>query len=656
VPYWPTVAAILFAAVVTQLSFRRVVCAALAVQAAAGTALAQTDAGGALRSDSRAPYVHRITLYDHDGGAIDPRNPLAPPYSPKMTCGKCHDYSAISHGWHFNARLSAPDGGPHAPPGRPGEPWIWLDREAHVQMPISGRPWPGAFTPQQAGLTPWQFVKRFGRHLPGGGYGEWSQRELDAMPEAARWNISGALEIDCMFCHAADQRHDPAEAARQIADENLRWAPTASLGLAVVRGQARRLPDDFDPLAPPSPDYPERVLPKVVYDLGRFDGDDRVFFNITRTPPAERCYFCHTQRPVGPAAPPAWLVEGDVHLSAGMTCTDCHRNGIDHNITRGLPAPGPADAGATLTCVGCHLGSDGGASAAAMSGRGGAPHPLHAGIPTIHFERLTCTACHSGPWPADDVANVQTALAHGLGLGSKERRADDAPHIVEPVFAAQPDGVIAPHRMFWPAYWARLAGDGAVAPVPPSEAAAAARQARQKLKAPAGEEPDAELIAEVLRTLGKRKDGGEPVYVANGLLRRLREDGNVSVEAHAAAAPYLWPLAHDVRPAGKSLGVRGCTDCHADGAPFFFGRLAGAWVGTDTVDRYKGRGGGVSADAARLAPVAMHELQGADPSLQRAWGAAFAWRAWMKWVGWISVAAVAAVLLAHGLDGLRGRG
>ncbi|NUQ50398.1 MAG: hypothetical protein HUU27_10845, partial [Phycisphaerae bacterium] len=232
--------------------------------------------------------------------------------------------------------------------------------------------------------------------------------------------------------------------------------------------------------------------------------------------------------------------------------------------------------------------------------------------------------------------------------------ADDPPHVVEPVFAAQPDGVIAPQRMLWPAYWARLGGDGAVALVSASEAAAVVRQARQKLKRPEGAELDDELITEVLRALGKGKDGGEPVYVSSGLLRRLREDGTVSVEAHAAAAPYLWPLAHDVRPAGKSLGVRGCTDCHADGAPFFFGGLAGAWPGTDAVDRYKGRGGAVPADAARLAPVAMHELQGVDSSLQRAWGAAFAYRAWMKWVAWVSVAVVAVVLLAHGLEGLRG--
>ncbi len=39
------------------------------------------------------------------------------------------------------------------------------------------------------------------------------------------------------------------------------------------------------------------------------------------------------------------------------------------------------------------------------------------------------------------------------------------------------------------------------------------------------------------------------------------------------AEPYLWPIAHDVRPAAQSLGVRRCEDCHSTGSPFFFGKV-----------------------------------------------------------------------------------
>ena len=47
----------------------------------------------------------------------------------------------------------------------------------------------------------------------------------------------------------------------------------------------------------------------------------------------------------------------------------------------------------------------------------------------------------------------QTALAHGLGLATREREEDDLPHIVGPVFARPHDGKIAPQRMVWPAFW-----------------------------------------------------------------------------------------------------------------------------------------------------------------------------------------------------------
>ena len=195
--------------------------------------------------------------------------------------------------------------------------------------------------------------------------------------------------------------------------------------------------------------------------MTRFDADDRVLFDATCRPPVDRCYFCHTVRQVGPGSPQRWEAENDVHLAAGMICTDCHRNDIEHMITRGFEA-----SAAMLTCEGCHLGvGDSLDPTGALGGRYGAPRPQHRGLPPVHLDKLTCTACHSGPWPGPFPRRVQTALAHGLGLATKERRDDDLPHIVEPIFAAQSDGTIAPHRMIWPAFWGLLRDD-AITPVP----------------------------------------------------------------------------------------------------------------------------------------------------------------------------------------------
>ena len=399
-----------------------------------------------LRSDSQAPYVHRITLYDHDGIVIDPTDELAGPYSPRTTCGKCHDYATISHGWHFNASAADID------PGRPGEPWILVDPQTGTQLPISSRGWPGVTTPEGAGFTNWRFVLKFGHHTPGGGFGEPSDEVIQASPERLRWGISGKLEIDCMFCHSADQQHDPAEAARQIEKQNFKWSPTAALGLAVVRGEVRELPDGWDPLMPVNPNMPAETGPELIWDRSRFDADDRVFFNIVRQPPKERCYFCHSFREVGEHARLEWQTFQDVHITAGLKCVDCHRHGLDHMMVRGYEREVLERGDLSLlsyTCEGCHLGVLGysGNAETRLGGHHGAPHPRHRGLPPLHFEKLSCTACHAGPWPLFDSKRFQTSLAHGLGLATRERLEDTPPDVHGPVFTRNDEGRIAPQRL-----------------------------------------------------------------------------------------------------------------------------------------------------------------------------------------------------------------
>lgn len=510
-------------------------------------AMGADEAAEPLRSDGRKPYVHRLTLYDHDGQAIDPTDEPAAPYSPTRTCGKCHAVGTIRHGWHFSADM------PEIDAGRPGEPWLWTDRASGTVLPISGRDWPGTFRPADVGLSRWAFTKRFGHRTPGGGFADPDEEAAGAAEESLRWDISGPLEIDCLACHSTNGAFDPGEWQRQIALENFRWAPTASIGLGVVRGSAKTVPDDYDPFVGPNPDFPEQSPPTVEYDESRFDADQRVLFDITRRPPAENCYACHSTRQVGTDAPPTWRVDGDVHLSSGMTCTDCHRNGIDHRIARG-------DAEETAySCKGCHLGSE-----TALGGTYGAPVPAHRGLPPIHLEKLSCTACHSGPWPGPRTSTVQTGFAHDLGIATRERTDATLPRIDEPIFLRR-DGQITPHRSVLPRYWAVRHDDGRLQPLP----IALVERTARKLNAQAGTEREgapsaslSEVGREALRSaLQDAWDGGGAVtYVAPSSFEPLR-------------GALFWPLAHDVRPAAQSLGVRGCTDCHAAGAPFFFGTV-----------------------------------------------------------------------------------
>jgi len=543
----------------------------------------------------------------------------------------------VSHGWHFNA----PD--PSVAGGRPGEPWLLVDRRTATLLPISSRHWPGTHRPDEVGLTDWQFLLLFGRHTPGGGFGEPTPDSLARSPKRARWAVSGPLEIDCMFCHSADQQHDPAQAAAQIEAENFRWSATVALGLAVVRGQARKASDDWDPLMPPDPDFPERAGPTLIYDQSRFDADGRVFFNITRRPSVERCYFCHSFRLVGLEGPDEQLGFRDVHLAAGLICVDCHRNGIDHRIIRGYEA----EAGergepsvAAFTCAGCHLGSRQNAddSAVKFGGLYGAPRPEHRGLPPVHLEKLACTACHAGPWPEMEPKRFQTAMAHGLGLAARDRSPDQPPEILGPIFARQPDGKIAPQRAVWPAFWGVLDAKG-VRPILPDRV----RELVGDLL-PAALPPDQPLtpatIAQALQRLtGHPTLGGEPLYVRDGRMYRQTASGNITESVHPVAAAYRWSIAHDVRPASQSLGAGGCTDCHADHAPIYFGRAGGSRSGTGPTGRES----------------CMHELRNENPVLIQAWALAFRLRPAFKWFGLACASLIGLILLRFGLDLSAGR-
>jgi len=557
------------------------------ISAAAGLA-AGLRAAETPRTGSRARFTHRVSLYDESRETIDPKEPSETgPYSPVGTCGKCHDYDAVGNGRHYNAV------DPEAPPGRPGEPWILTDKAARTQIPLSYRKWEGTFRPGDAGLSPWEFVQKFGHHMPGGGPGE-KLADGDKDPNA-RWGVSGKLTIDCLTCHNATPEHDQTQWGSLIKQQNYKWAHVAVSGLGVVRGSAMRLPDDFDPEMPEPGS--EDLVPEIVYDQSRFDSDGRVLFNVQKKPDPRRCYFCHTVRRADVEPVDDWKTDGDVHLASGMGCSDCHANGISHNIVRGYEGESADLERASLTCRGCHLGD-------ANQGRFGAPRPRHAGLPGLHLDKLSCTACHSGPKPEAQTIPVQTAMAHNLGPSSLHRGNDDPPRIVQPVFIRNADGKIAPHRMMWPAFWGVMTGSG-IQPIPPAKVAKAAGSILKVAASEEGGEKKAaglakETVDKVLEALAETAGEGTAVYVSGGCVY------SAGGKAGGEAKPYAWAMAHDVRPAQQSLGAGGCADCHEKNSAFFHG--------TVTAD--------ASPAADKPASTAMSAFQGVDGELMNCWAPA----------------------------------
>lgn len=594
---------------------------------------AQEPKLGDVSDGNRSVPVHLIDLYDEEGSVIKQDDEPLMPFSPKQTCLPCHDYHKISSGWHFNAA------NPDVPPGRRGQSWIFVDQQTATQIPLSYRHWPGTYRPEQVGLTPFEFVQAFGRHMPGGGVG--GEENFESTEFLFRWMVSGKLEINCLSCHDAEAAHDHAEYATQIARQNFRWAAAAASGIAWVRGSAKDMPDNYDIYFGSLLDNPNMMPPTISYDKTRFNAKGKVFFDIVRKVPNQRCYFCHSTKYLDEANTERWEVDEDVHLVAGMVCVDCHREGLDHATVRaydGEPLVLENPSVATLTCKRCHLGDEAQSIPRGRGGRFGAPQPEHAGIPPVHFERLTCTTCHSGPWPTKKAYRIKTSRAHGLGTHGVNRSGGALPHILSPVFVKQGDGKIAPHKLFWPAFWGRLTGKK-VSPIALENVRSIAASIIQKDTLRTGDWPTVtgEQIAKVLRLLtAQESTEGLPVYTSGGKLFRLDDTGKLYEQEHPVAQPYSWAFAHDVRPAAQSLGVRGCSDCHATDASFYFSEI-------DVDSPLASEPNSIKR---------MVDFQGLNAFYARAFAMSFFFRPWLKAIICVSCVILTAVLMLYGFKGL----
>ncbi|MEN6576607.1 MAG: hypothetical protein ABFD90_09710 [Phycisphaerales bacterium] len=626
---------------------RRLIVLLVVSSALSSPALAAEGAAKLLGDESdgsRAQPIHLIPLYSETdkgekGPQVDPNDPLAMPFSTRFTCGECHSYGEISRGWHFNSV----DG--NAPAGRPGEPWLYFNSKLGIQLPLSYRAWPGAHRPEQFGLSLSEFTKIFARHMPGGGPGEVTPTDTDAL---AQQYVTGKLEVNCLACHNAHPGQDqssPTGYAIQVSKTNFRWASAASCEFADVTGAVGDASPTYDPFMP---DESEEKAPRMVYDKKAFDAKGNVFMDIVREAPKERCYFCHSDLFCGEKGEKTekWCADEDIHMTAGLTCVDCHRNGRDHKIVRGYDGE-VADSNnvmaAATSCRGCHLGDENGKRE--TGGRLGAPVPEHKGIPTVHFERLTCTACHSGPWPSDQPVLAKTSRAHRLGTINVNKEPRVLPHVYAPVFVkeavadANSVAKIGPHKLVWPAFWGTVdANDG----VKPIELDAVTKVVGAVLKdvavAETGDwsELKEEQIGQVLKALAESGQT-KPVYITGGMLFALDDAGAVTSRAnHPAAAPYAWAMAHNVRPAAQSLGVGKCTVCHSTKSPFFFGKVA------------------VDSPIVSVSNLTKTQYQFQKASHARTWFFAFSFifRPWFKVVAIGATAVIGIVLLLYGLKAL----
>ncbi len=563
----------------------RTVFAILRMSAAAALAAAPFVLQADHFNGGRTPPVHRLAPLDADGDKVSPSDALPRPVSQAKTCAQCHDTHLMAGGSHFRTGLDTND----APESVAVEPWFWADEATGTAIPLTLHGQPGAFRPAELGLSCWQWTKMFGRSFPGGGVGSDPRAVGEVAGARQRWFVTGPLGPNCLACHQ-QRGYDASEWARQVLRENFAGAATAASGLGAVEGMNERLDDTWDALRAENPDdHLFKVPEKTVYDLRRFDAKGRCVFDVGR-PKSENCLACHA---VSQKGMPSHAIAGDVHLQRGMTCVDCHKNGMDHRLT-------------TTSCRDCHV-----------EPKGAGPHPSHAGIPLVHFEKLSCTVCHSGVTADGKRAQVRTARANRIGIYGRAQWATDCPYVVEPVFMKGQDGKIAPHRVMWPSYFASVSTNGTWSPL--------RLDAVKGLKALAGVTNglDKARTAAALAELKAATPGCDFAFVGHGKV--WTADGTNLVAklpgaVDTAVDPVAWPVGHDVRPARQARGASPakCADCHTSDSDFFFGKVVPT---------------GPIADAA-VEPIPQAEFLGLSPTYHAVLGTTFAMRPIFKVFLW----------------------
>ncbi len=334
-----------------------------------------------------------------------PQQGISRPVSLKKTCGACHDYNTITHGYHFQMgrdELYPPtEAGKGDAPGRgPGLFGKWQVLYQRELTPVKFD------NPDDVDMTPFDWVLNCGICHPGGGPAEYD-RNHKRYDEAIKgdiggltmfgngdyhesaWGRTGVIEADCLVCHL--ESYEYSVRVQQMKKLNFEYAATAAAGFGYV----------FGSLA-------EGQQPKVYYDKSMFRADGTVYLHIRR-PSDRQCQECHDMSSAQKRGS-AWhnSYMQDVHSDQGLGCVDCHPGDIRHNFAKGHSAGQSVrdDLDYTnLSCKRCH-----------EEGEHGAPNEKHEWLPALHLERISCEACHITHRPFVPTATVDSLTGKAVQL------------------------------------------------------------------------------------------------------------------------------------------------------------------------------------------------------------------------------------------------
>lgn len=584
-----------------------------------------------------------VWLRNEQGDRITATLNSVDPYSPKKTCGACHPYSTITSGYHFQQGFDSMKDGYD-----PGKPWIlssgmfgaWLPTAAAGrlaaksntnarQIDLSTYDWIGA-----GKYSPRHKVKSSscGTCHPGGGpmeYGRNAQGRADVSKtlifgEAANtrsldgdyssrftsdgkshFRQSGVVEADCLICHQPAYRLD--DRSEQLYRRNYRWAATAGSGLGSIKGAVFTY--SYPAAGPEHPDFAKGSWNLSQRPLVSYNWSDRALFSvdgrmkgglIKKTVSSKSCLQCHAEGEAKNTGT-AFSHADDVHIKAGMACTDCHpligkakAQRLSHQIAKGQSLTNRVrddlDGTGMRTCISCH--SDGQYSLTRQGATRPAKNPqaTHAKLlsgAVFHTYLISCKSCHVAAQPLramtllDMSAGLETGYTadHFEGVGWPE---DYLKAAAKPWLPWQTRGKkylpAVPKHMQW---FGEKMTNGEIRPIPLHYVAKAARQVQNltviHVNLPDGKKEKRQTvvsdrdITEMLKALAK-SGFANVVYVSDQLYELKNEKLAVSPLMQKA---LYYAVEHGVTELSKKriYGHKGrpdgCMQCHDDSSPFF---------------------------------------------------------------------------------------
>jgi hypothetical protein len=557
-----------------------------------------------LPDNGQMPGTHiDVWLRNVAGDRIMPSSNAYDPYSPKKTCGACHQYFTISQGDHFQQGFPATGSQlkPSAlPPGLIPDDlkitpytgsgfydWIAANSQFHPGGGLLEQVRPEAPNQSAPAIN---LVE--GEQLNSGMENHDFQSTLTS-DSRSHFRTSGVVEADCLICHMEGYSLEKRNA--QIKARNYQWAASSGAGLGEIEGQVWT-PNETGGVW----NFSKRPAVKYNWETALFNSKGMLSGKVIGARVASSaCLQCHGDTQAFHTGT-LHRAEDSVHARAGFQCSDCHSLATDvpggrlsHRIGRNASA-GSAEKTGMKTCAGCHLGDLYRTTWKGMPGK--APNPLiaHADIfhnSSFHLRLLSCTACHVSSQPARGVYLLDISTGKTFWYTADKLDAITSPDTaIKPVMEPWNPWIAVvdlkgtsgeryvPAALHTAQWFGEKSEDGRIRPIDLQIVLKAFRKSKGitvvEVKNTAGEkvsrptvatQEDIEKMLKALQELGRTK----AVFVSDKIYEHIK--GKIVSSKLPFENTITLPVWHNISPIAKkqTLGALGCTDCHEKTSPFF---------------------------------------------------------------------------------------